>query len=501
MNLADLIARNAAFAPAKTAIRFEGEAITYADLAGRIDRVARVLSQRFRIRAGDRVAILSLNRPETLVLLYACARVGALLVPLNWRLAGPELVYILADADVSLLFHETAFAPLLPALLDAVPGADAIALDGPATGEPRWADVMGEETEPDATASGQFSDPVLLVYTSGTTGRPKGAILRQEALVANAAMSQHLHNFTSDDHVLTVLPFFHVGGLNIQTTAALQLGATVTVHPRFTPKATLTAFAGDRPTHTVLVPATIEALVADPGFASADLSGLRAITTGSTYVPEALVDAIESRGVPLLQVYGATETSPTAIYTRLGGDRSRAGSTGLPGLLCEAEIVDEAGRPVPAGTPGEIRVRGPNVFAGYWRNEAATLEVLQHGWFATGDIATADPDGYVTVHDRRRNLIISGGENVYPAEVERVLLAHPAVAECAVVGRPDPRWGEVPVAYVVRRPGRPCDEASLVAHVQAELARFKAPRAVVFIDTLPRNALGKVQHFLLRDAG
>jgi fatty-acyl-CoA synthase len=298
--------------------------------------------------------------------------------------------------------------------------------------------------------------------------------------------------------VLTVLPFFHVGGLNIQTTPALHHGATVTIHSRFMPDATLAAIACDRPTLTVLVPATIQAISDHPNWRATDLSSLRAISTGSTIVPHHLIDRFVARGVPVLQVYGSTETCPIAVYTRLGGDLSREGSTGLPGLCCEAAIVDDAGKELPPGMSGEIAVRGANVFYEYWGNEEATREALHDGWYRSGDLGHRDADGYFWIHDRKKNLIISGGENIYPAEVERVLLEHPEVSECAVIGRPDPRWDEVPVAYVIRRTGCLVDAGSLKVHVETQLARFKVPREIIFVDDLPRTALGKVQHFVLK---
>jgi fatty-acyl-CoA synthase len=246
------------------------------------------------------------------------------------------------------------------------------------------------------------------------------------------------------------------------------------------------------------VPSTIQALVEHPHWAKTDLSSLRAVTTGSTQVPQALIDALSARGVPVLQVYGSTETSPIAVYTRIGGDLARAGSTGLPGLCCEARILDEGGREVPHGTAGEVAVRGPNVFFEYWGNRDATSEALRDGWYFSGDIGTRDADGYFTIHDRKKNMIISGGENIYPAEIERALHEHPAVAEAAVIGRADAKWQEVPVAYVVRKGPSSVSADEIVAHVSMQLARFKVPRDVVFVDALPRNALGKVQHFLLR---
>src|SRR3954467_1143686 len=498
MDLADLIARNAAFTPDRPALVFEDETLSYRAFYDRIERAAHVLHASFGVSRGDRVAILSLNRPDYLVLLYACARLGAMLVPLNWRLAAAEQLFILSDASPKVLVLEQAFAGILAALETTLPDIRVAGLDFAPQGcsfDALLQDSAGASPSPQV----DLSCLLLIVYTSGTTGRPKGAVLRQEALVWNAAMSQHMHALTSDDHVLTVLPFFHVGGLNILTTPALQFGATVTIHPGFAPDAALAALGDERPTLTVLVPATMQALIEHPRWRETDLSALRAVTTGSTLVPQPLIDAVTARGVPVLQVYGSTETCPIAVYTPLGGDLSRGGSTGLPGLHCEARIVDKAGREVARGTPGEVVVRGPNVFFEYWGNEAATSEVLRNGWYHTGDIGTRDDDGYFYVHDRKKNMIISGGENIYPAEIERVLHEHPAVAEAAVIGCPDPKWQEVPVAYVVARKGMSIDADGLLRHVAAQLARFKIPRDVVFVDDLPRNALGKVQHFRLKE--
>jgi fatty-acyl-CoA synthase len=496
VDLSDLIARNADFTPDKVALRFSGRSLTYAALSRRIAAAARALKSQLGIARGDRVAILAANQPDYLVLLYACARLGALLVPLNWRLAVPEQLFILADASVKALVVEDTFAAIAAPLRDKQPALHLIRLagDGTDTLDALLRQGAGDGRNPHVDAA----SPLLLVYTSGTTGRPKGAVLRQEALFWNGVMSQHVHDLAASDHVLTVLPLFHVGGLNIQTTPALQLGATVTLHARFAPEATLAAIATDRPTLTVLVPATIQALIEHPRWRETDLSSLRAVTTGSTQVPQALIDAVTARGVPVLQVYGSTETCPIAVYTRIGGDLSRAGSTGLPGLCCEARVVDDSDSEVPHGTAGEIAVRGPNVFCEYWGNPAATAEALRDGWYLSGDIGTRDADGYFTVHDRKKNMIISGGENIYPAEVERVLNEHPAIAEAAVIGRADAKWQEVPVAYVVRRAGTSVSPDEIVQHVGREVARFKVPREVIFVDALPRNALGKVQHFLLK---
>src|ERR1700682_868853 len=358
MDLSDLIERNAAFTPDKTALVFESQALNYSAFHARIARTARALKIEFGVSRGDRVAILSLNRPDYLVLLYACARLGAMLVPLNWRLAVAEQLFILSDASAKVLVLEQAFAEILPALEKSLPDTNIVGLDfTPPKGsafDALLTHARGDGRNPHT----DLRCPLLIVYTSGTTGRPKGAVLRQEALMWNAVMSQHMHGLTSGDHILTLLPFFHVGGLNIQTTPALHHGATVTIHPRFTPDAALTAIARERPTLTVLVPATIQAVTDHPDWASTDLSSLRAVSTGSTIVPPHLIDRFVTRGVPALQVYGSTAPCPLAVYNRVGGDLSRVGSTGLPGLCCEAAVIDDSGAALPPDTPGEIAVRG-----------------------------------------------------------------------------------------------------------------------------------------------
>jgi len=481
--LTDLLAvleRVAAFTPSTIAVRFEGGRLTYAELVARCRAVAEALAAR-EIGYGDRVALLADNHPDTLALLFACSRLGAAMLPLNWRLADEELDWILSDAA--------------PALLAVGPGHEARSLRLAASDPTvRLGAPLTEAEDGAPPRTGGRWDDVLLVYTSGTTGRPKGARVPQSAILSNAVQSHHMHQMSAADHVLTVLPMFHVGGLNIQTTPALLAGATVTLHSRFEPAAALEAMESERPTLTVLVPTTMEALMALPRFAQADLSSLRAVATGSTIVPEPLIEAMEARGVPVLCVYGSTETCPIAAYDRAGLPRVKRG-TGRAGILAAVAVVDERGRPVPSGEHGEIAVRG-DMFTGYLGDEAATQETIRDGWIMTGDIGSLAADGTLTVHDRKRNMIVSGGENVYPAEVERVLCGHPAVAECAVVGRPDPRWQEVPVAFV--RLGAPVAPEELVAHVRAHLAGFKVPRDVRVVDALPRTALGKVRHDVLR---
>src|ERR1700694_1454873 len=284
MDLSDLIERNAAFTPDKPATIFEGELLRYAAFSARIEQAACALKAEFGVSRGDRVAILSLNRPDYLVLLYACARLGAMLVPLNWRLAVAEQLFIPSGSFANVLVLEQAFAEILPALEKSLPDTNIVGLDFPPPKGSAFDALLTHARGDGRNPHTDLRCPLLIVYTSGTTGRPKGAVLRQEVLLWNGVMSQHMHDLTSGDHVLTVLPFFHVGGLNIQTTPALHHGATVTIHPRFTPDATLRAFECARPTLTVLVPAIIQAVTDHPDWASTDLSSLKAISTGSRIV-------------------------------------------------------------------------------------------------------------------------------------------------------------------------------------------------------------------------
>ncbi len=486
MDLSSWLERHAGRTPEDVAIHFAGSGLSWAALHRQMRQMAGALAE-LGIRPGDRVAHLGYNSPLFLVLLFSCARLGAVLVPLNWRLAVPEHRIILADAEPALLLYEDAFAAHA-ALLGA---AHAQALDALAA-------VLATAPEREAGTSVADDPPLLVVYTSGTTGRPKGAVLTQSALQWNAVNSTLMHDLTSEDHVLTTLPMFHVGGLNIQTLPALHAGARVTLHRRFDPAATLTAIATARPSLTVLVPTQLAALLEHPAWPATDLSSLRAITTGSAIVPRPLIEAIHARGVPVIQVYGATETAPIAIYQTRREAFAAVGSCGRPALHCEARIVDAAGREVAPGERGEILIRGPNVMTGYWRNPSATAAALVEGWFHTGDIGHVDARGDYYIDERKNDVIISGGENIYPAEIEGILLADARIAEAAVVARPDPRWGEVPVAIIVRRAGAGLAASEVMMLFRDRIARFKHPRDIVFAASLPKNAIGKVLRHELR---
>jgi len=400
-----------------------------------------------------------------LVLLFALARRGAILVPLNWRLTAAEHRTILEDCRPKWIAFDKDFE------------AHALKLGIPA---------MDGEVVQEKEASGVDSDDLLIVYTSGTTGRPKGAVLTQSALLWNGFNSIHAHDLGQSDHVLTALPLFHVGGLNNQTLPALLAGATVTLHKRFDPALWLADVAARKPTISLLVPAAIQAVISHPDWAGTDLSSLKMLNAGSMVIPDSLIRAFHERGIPVGQIYGCTETAPIATVLLKEDAVRKLGSAGKPAPHCEVRLVD-----------GEVWVRGPNVMRAYWGDPAATAAALTaDGWFRTGDLARIDDEGYYWIMGRSKDVIISGGENIYPAELENVLADCPAIAECAVIGVDDPKWGEAACACVVLKDRM--DEKAILDLFKDRLARFKHPRRVVFLDSLPKNAMGKVQKFELK---
>jgi len=458
LNLSRILEHWARHAPGRIALHFEGEDWTYAHLWARVVEAAGNLE----VAKGDRVAWLGYNHPDMLVLLFAAARRGALLVPLNWRLTAAEHRDILADCSPRWMFADTKHEDAARNL-----GIPMGRLDAPA-----GIDTVGED-----------DDELLVVYTSGTTGRPKGAVLAQSALLWNGYNGIHAHDLRATDHVLSTLPMFHVGGLNNQTLPALLAGATVTLHRRFEPGRWLADVAARRPSLSLLVPATLQAVIAHPDWPKTDLSSLRLVYTGSMVVPDSLIRAFHARGVPVGQIYGSTETSPIALVLMREDAGRKVGSTGKAAAHCEVRLEK-----------GEIWVRGPNVMRRYWNDPVATAAVLDaEGWFHSGDLARTDEDGFYWIMGRSKDVIISGGENIYPAELENVLADCPDLAEFAVVGVPDAKWGEAACAVVVPRPGAVLDERAVLALFQERLARYKHPRRVVFAEALPKNALGKVQ--------
>jgi fatty-acyl-CoA synthase len=471
--------------PDKVAIHFQGGDFSYAWLENQIRHATRWLGER-RVGHGDRVAYLGLNHPLMLVLLFALARRGAILVPLNYRLTAHEHSQQLLDSEPVFLLADEQFFDHAQSLGTAVTALAEL-------------NDMREPRDQDLTAAlaseGRIDDDLLLVYTSGTTGAPKGAVLTQNALLWNALNSIHAHDLSAEDRVLIALPMFHVGGLNIMLTPALYVGATVAIEAKFDATAFLQKVATWRPTLSLLVPATVTALLNHPSWLTTDVSCLRLINTGSSIVPKALLQAWHDRGIPAAQVYGSTETAPIAIYLRQEDTTRKIGSAGLRAMHCEVMLAGVDGKECATGDVGEILVKGPNVMRLYWRNPVATAECFVDGWFKTGDLAYQDAEGFYWVVGRSKDMIISGGENIYPAEIEALINEHYDVVECAVVGLADERWGEVPVLVVVLMPEVKANVIDTLLQIQLtnRLAKFKWPKSVRVVDSFPKTALGKIR--------
>jgi fatty-acyl-CoA synthase len=471
--LADVLAAHAASRGEAVALRFESARLSYGELAVRCQRLAAQLWHDWGVRAGDRVAWLGANHPGQLVLLFALARIGAILLPLNFRLSAGEWDALMVDCEPVHLVHDEAWAE----------AAQALAARHRMAAHPVAAlEHEGAWVSPPAMA--EASSPVLLVYTSGTTSRAKAAVHTQGNLLANMSIASQVQRMTAHDVIATMLPLFHVGGLCIQTLPALYVGAQVILHPRFVADAALDCFERDCPSLTLQVPATMKALVEHPRWARTDLASLRAVWAGSSLLPTGLIEAFHARGLPLCNVYGATETGPFSIALTPEHARSHVGSCGWPAPGVQVRLAEEQ-----AGV-GELLIRGPNVIDRYWPAQPACDA---EGWFHTGDLAARAEDGAYTVVGRAKDLIISGGENIHPAEIESVLAEHPAIAECAAFGLPDEEWGEVAAAAVVVKPGQVVSEDALRAHLAGRLARYKLPRRWLWLEALPKTALGKIQ--------
>jgi fatty-acyl-CoA synthase len=500
LDLSHWIERHAAFAPDKTALLCAERVWSYRDLHRAIDQMAAALTAQ-GVTPGDRVAHLGYNSAEQLLLLFACARLGALFVPLSWRLTPPEHRIMLSDCQPRVLLVDQPFVEASATLCELLSGTTCICMGAARPGWTALEELLGAIPAGAAQVSRASMDcPLLLCYTSGSTGQPKGVVLTQNALFYNAVNSAHMHDMCSADVILTSLPLFHVGGLNIQTLPALHCGATVILQPRFEPGAVIDALQTQGVTLTVLVPAQLDLLASDARWAPFRSATLRSITTGSTIIGAAEYERHLRPGVPLLQVYGATETCPIAAYQRAPDASQHAGSVGQAALHCELRLIDDAGRDVPQGTTGEICIRGPNVMSGYWGKPAESAAALSDGWYHSGDVGHQDKDGYLYVDGRRTDMIISGGENIYPAEIENVLSQCPEIAEVAVVGRPDELWGESVVAVVVPSPGRHVSAERIAELLEGRVARYKLPREVVITHSLPRTALGKLMREQIRSA-
>ena len=479
--------RRARMSPDRVAVVYEDREWTYAQLHERATRLAHGLAG-LGVRHGDRVAYLGPNHPTFLETLFASGQLGAAFVPLNWRLAPPELAYQLGDCGARVLIAAPDHARRVREA-----GVLTVPLGEPYERllAPPGAPALDEPVDPGETC--------MILYTSGTTGRAKGAMLTHANVTWNSVNLLIDVDLAADEVTLVVAPMFHVAALNQTVLPTFLKGGRVVLVPAFDPEEALRLIARHRVTYLFGVPTMFLAMARAPGWARADLSSVRSAICGGAPVPTAVIAAYQERGVTFMQGYGLTEASPGVLFLRREESVRKAGTAGTPVFFTDVRLVRPDGSEAAPGEPGEILAHGPNVMAGYWQRPEETAEVLSpDGWLRTGDIGVADADGYITIRDRTKDVIISGGENIYPAEVEEALYQHPAVAECAVIGVPDDYWGEVGRAVVVLRDGASADPAELLGFLSERIARYKVPKSVVFTDALPRTASGKVLKRQLR---
>lgn len=492
LSLARWLPDRAALTPDRVAIEFSDRQITYAGLAASAAAWAAAFAGA-GLRAGDRVATLARNCPEQVAVFFACAQSGLVLVPLNWRLTASELAYQLGDAAPALLLTDLGLCELGTRARDlAAPDAAPVEV-APLTGAPshRASDI------PAAAVTGD--DPLLILYTSGTTGRPKGAVLTHANCFWTNVSLDRTGEVNGSDVVLQVLPQCHVGGWNVQPLLAWWKGATVVLEQSFDAPRVLSLIERKKITTMMGVPTNYQMLASQPGFAAADLSSLRQVIVGGAPMPRPVLETWLARGVTVLQGYGLTEAAPNVLCVPAEYAREKTGSAGRPYLHVRVALRDLGGTTLVEGTgTGELLVAGPNVFAGYWRKPQATKAALDGGWLATGDIAERDADGFYWIRGRSKDMYISGGENVYPAEVEEVLISHGAVVEAAVVGVPDQRWGETGLAFIVLRPGDDAAAGELTAYCRTRLARYKVPAHFRRVAELPKLTSGKLDKVTLR---
>ncbi|MFF7648150.1 long-chain-fatty-acid--CoA ligase [Streptomyces canus] len=483
-NLSDFLVETAARQPEQPALRLGSHLSSYAELADRSARAAALLRTE-GVRPGDRVALMLPNVPEFVVLYYGALRAGAIVVPLNPLLKERETAYHLTDSGAALLF-EWHQAPGEGARGAAVAGVPRMAVE-PSS----FAELLARHEPLTEVARTADDDVAVLLYTSGTTGKPKGAALTHGGLRHNTEVSRvHIQRMTSEDVVVGCLPLFHVFGQICMMSVAVRSGASLTLVPRFDPQTVLDAIARDRATVFGGVPTMYAALLQHP--AEAEVPTLRMCVSGGASLPVEVLHGFEDRfGCAVLEGFGMSETSPVVTFNHL--DRTRkAGSVGTPIQDVEVRLLDDKGQDVDTGEVGELVVRGPNVMKGYWNRPEETAAAVPDGWLRTGDLARQDEDGYLYIVDRKKDMIIRGGYNVYPREIEEVLHEHPAVALAAVVGLPHERLGEEVGAAVVLRPGAQATAEELQQHVKDRVAAYKYPRAVWLTDALPMGPSGKI---------
>lgn len=497
----DWIAAHANINPEKVAVEdlHSGQTFTYGQFSERIGRLADHLKKTCAIGEGDRVAALSYNNPEMLELQFACTRLGAIFVPLNFRLAVPELEYIVSDCGAKAMLVDTEFEETAKTVCKTADVAHLIVTRSDGSDSP-YEQALAAATPHYDCADLTLDDASAIMYTSGTTGHPKGCIISHSMALFNAINLSVPGRVTMESVQYTFMPLFHTGGLNVFTLPVLHAGGKVILTRAFDPGEVL-GVIGDpekNVTHFIGVPAMLLFMMQHPDFESTDFSRIVSGFVGGAPVPIPTLEAWMKAGANIQQGYGMTETGPSCLALRIEDAERKIGSTGKPMTHVEVKVVDEDGKDVLAGEMGELWVRGPSITKGYWNKPEANAKEFTDGWLHTGDAARVDEEGFYYIVDRTKDMYISGGENVYPAEVEDVLYQINGIVEAAVIGIADEKWGEAGRAVVVIAEGADVTEESIIAHCRERLAGYKLPKSVAFTDIIPRNATGKVLKVELR---
>ncbi|WP_454644635.1 acyl-CoA synthetase [Bradyrhizobium liaoningense] len=484
--------RRASVSADRPAITFQGTTWSFSDLRDRVVATANAL-HREGVRKGDRVGILTINRPDILVILFAAARLGAIVVPVNFRLTAPELRYVVCDAEIHTLIVGPEHVDIIQTIVPELPCKNYVQFGRAEISWPNFDDWIGERGQSAPAVSIDDSDVCAILYTSGTTGSPKGAMITHSNVWTNNLNWVLAFGITDQDVMLSVAPMFHAGGLFAAVLASLMLGGHVVLQSQFISDDFLNAIRDRRVTLSFGVPTMILALTQSAGFEAMDFSALRYFIVGGAPSPESLLRICTRRSIPVSHAYGMTEATSVATILETSLALDKVGSVGRAVMLGDMRLVDGNGAVVTAPhQKAEVHVRGGHIFAGYWRKPEATSAAFVDGWFASGDVGYLDEDGYLYICDRLKDMIISGGENIYPAEIESILLEHPNVVNAAVVGAPDEKWGETVVAAVVLRPGATMGVEELREFCGPRLARYKLPRFVHVMAELPLNGAGKI---------
>ncbi len=495
--LGSWIERRRLRSPNDVAIVCDDERFTYAQFADRAGAVAALLRS-LGVAKGERVAYFGENSPDLIAVLFGCALCGAVFVPVNTRLAAPEIAHVVRDSGARVLIHDGGMGERLDAVT-AECELDSVIQTGDAKGGLN-ALLAGVDPTP-VPAGVALTDPAAIIYTSGTTGRAKGAVLTHRNFTWVALNCIIDYDVTSSDIALMISPLFHVASLGMGALPILLNGGTLVVERGFEPGRALAQIERHGITMLSGVPTTFQLMCDHPDWDATDLTSLRKLTCGGAPAAARVMEAYEQRGLRFSQGYGMTEASPGVTALSPAMTLEKQGSVGLPHFFTHLRITDKAGAEVPAGTVGEIQISGPNVFSGYHGlPEANAAAFTDDGWFKSGDLGYVDDDGYLFIAGRAKDMIISGAENIYPAEVEAVITEMAEVTGVAVIGMPDDKWGEVPWAVLTLREGATMDEDTLRGYLDGRLARYKLPKRVVVVESLPRTASGKVKKGELRES-